>query len=84
MTPLLAFCVLGGGVGEKEGAEASGSCWGPGWGGGMWGEAGKVSALLGPLFQVWEEELEQKGKKQWQCWEKPGVESGLDLNLTQW
>mgnify|MGYP000097131134 CR=1 FL=1 len=50
----------------------------------MWGEAGKVSALLGPLFQVWEEELEQKGKKQWQCWEKPGVESGLDLNLTQW
>ena len=25
MTPLLAFCVLGGGVGEKEGAEASGA-----------------------------------------------------------
>ena len=65
MTPLLAFCVLGGGVGEKEGAAASGSCGS--------GEAGTVSALLGPLFQVWEEELEQKGKKQWQCWEKPGV-----------
>ena len=56
MTPLLAFCVLGGGVGEKDGADASGS-----WGGG----AGRLSALLGPLFQVWEEELEQKGKTQW-------------------
>ena len=64
MTPLLAFCVLGGGVGEKEGADASGS-----WGGG----AGRLSALLGPLSQVWEEELEQKGKKQWQCWEEQGV-----------
>ena len=41
MTPLLALCVVGGGVGEKEGAEASGSCWGPGWGEGGVGGGGE-------------------------------------------
>jgi len=73
-----------GALGRRREQRLQGAVGGRGGEGGMWGEAGKVSALLGPLFQVWEEELEQKGKKQWQCWEKPGVESGLDLNLTQW